>query len=176
MAETGHKYINIQHSSAEKHCSNLLEGRNALKITLKKKEIEVSADAHLAVPFPAGHPWSWARWSGCSPGSGGGPPASRWSPALGARRVWEARPSDSWSILRSLVPSTSPSPPAAQSPSPTPQLPRAERKRGTIPITIRSAWRELHKCNCIKVMDRLLLQQFYDYVWNSVVEQIIGCI
>lgn len=87
-----------------------------------------NANAHLAAPAPSGHPWSWGRWSVCSPCSGGGPRAARWSPARGAPRVWAAPPSDRWPIPRSPVPSTSPGPGVARSPSRTRRWPRAGKE------------------------------------------------
>lgn len=119
-----------------------------------------SSSAHLVVLSPSGHPWSWVRWSGCSLGSGGGPPSSHWSPAPGAQIAWGARPSDCESILKSLVQSTSPGPPGAQSPSQTRRLPHAERRVNGITI------RERCERSPTEVRGCLLTQHFYDCLSN----------
>lgn len=128
-------------------------------VTLKQPW-KASSGAHLVVLSPSGHPWSWVRWSVCSLGSDGGPPSSRWSPAPGARTAWGVRPSDCESILKSLVQSTSPGPPGAQSPSQTRRLPHAERRVNG--ITIRERWER----SPAEVRGRLLTQHFYDCLSN----------
>lgn len=132
MRVTGHIYINIRRGNSGdiKNTAVTFSDGGAAERDLKECSCGFCARAHLAVPSPSGHPWSWVHWSGCSLCSGGGLLSSHWSPAPGARTVWGARPSGNEPILRSLVQSTSPGPPVGQSPSQTLQLPHAERKQG----------------------------------------------
>lgn len=95
---------------------------------------------HLVVLSPSGHPWSWVRWSGCSLGSGGGPPACRWCPAPGAPSAWGVGPWDCETILKSPGQSTSPGLLGAQSPSQTRRLLHAERRVNR--ITIRQRYKQ----------------------------------
>lgn len=134
-----------------KHCSKLM-----------KQSKSGTIDAYPAALAPSVHPWSWVRWSGCSPCSDGGPPASRWSPAPGAQRVWGAPPSDRCPILRSPAPSTSPGPTPARSPSLTLRLPHAKKQKKTI--------EKKHRVTIMKVFYRVLLHSLIiklKLVWSA---------